>query len=599
MTDTASDITSVDDIAWDLEPLLPTPGADGVTELLDAAAAEVDHLETYRGRLVDLSAGELADFFEHLADVIDKLGRAGNYTSLKFSVATDDPEVGALMQKTQERSTIIGSRLIFVELELAQLSDERAAELIADPQLSNVAHHLEGILRYKDHLLSEPEEVVLSEKSVAGASAWSRLYDEQSSVITVKQGDDEVPLMAALAGLQNPDASKRAEIAAAITEGLQPGIRTRAFIYNTLLSDKSVDDRLREYPTWISARNLSNEASDESVQALIEAVVGRYEIPQRWYALKAKMLGVPKLKDWDRMAPVVEDTAEFGWDEAKSLVDDAYRSFSPEIADVVQQFFQNDWIDAPMRPAKRGGAFCAYTVPSHHPYLLLNWTSQRRDVLTLAHELGHGVHAYLARPQGIFHQTTPLTLAETASVFGETVTFGKLLDGVTDPAERLPLLAEHLEDQIATVFRQVAMNRFEDAVHTERREVGELSVERFGELWGDSQTAMLGDAVEVSEGYKTWWSYVPHFIHTPGYVYAYAYGQLLALSVYARYVEEGPSFVPRYLELLAAGGSKSPQDLGKIVGVDLGDPGFWDGGLDIIEQLLVDTEQAAAAAGRV
>ena len=418
-------------------------------------------------------------------------------------------------------------------------------------------------------------------------------------MITVKQGDDEVPLMAALAGLQNPDASKRAEIAAAITEGLQPGIRTRAFIYNTLLSDKSVDDRLRKYPTWISARNLSNEASDESVQALIEAVVGRYEIPQRWYALKAKMLGVPKLKDWDRMAPVVEDTAEFGWDEAKSLVDDAYRSFSPEIADVVQQFFQNDWIDAPMRPAKRGGAFCAYTVPSHHPYLLLNWTSQRRDVLTLAHELGHGVHAYLARPQGIFHQTTPLTLAETASVFGETVTFGKLLDGVTDPAERLPLLAEHLEDQIATVFRQVAMNRFEDAVHTERREVGELSVERFGELWGDSQTAMLGDAVEVSEGYKTWWSYVPHFIHTPGYVYAYAYGQLLALSVYARYVEEGPSFVPRYLELLAAGGSKSPQDLGKIVGVDLGDPGFWDGGLDIIEQLLVDTEQAAAAAGRV
>ena len=599
MTDTASDITSVDDIAWDLEPLLPTPGADGVTELLDAAAAEVDHLETYRGRLVDLSAGELADFFEHLADVIDKLGRAGNYTSLKFSVATDDPEVGALMQKTQERSTIIGSRLIFVELELAQLSDERAAELIADPQLSNVAHHLEGILRYKDHLLSEPEEVVLSEKSVAGASAWSRLYDEQSSVITVKQGDDEVPLMAALAGLQNPDATKRAEIAAAITDGLQPGIRTRAFIYNTLLSDKSVDDRLRKYPTWISARNLSNEASDESVQALIEAVVGRYEIPQRWYALKAKMLGVPKLKDWDRMAPVVEDTAEFGWDEAKSLVDDAYRSFSPEIADVVQQFFQNDWIDAPMRPAKRGGAFCAYTVPSHHPYLLLNWTSQRRDVLTLAHELGHGVHAYLARPQGIFHQTTPLTLAETASVFGETVTFGKLLDGVTDPAERLPLLAEHLEDQIATVFRQVAMNRFEDAVHTERREVGELSVERFGELWGDSQTAMLGDAVEVSEGYKTWWSYVPHFIHTPGYVYAYAYGQLLALSVYARYVEEGSSFVPRYLELLAAGGSKSPQDLGKIVGVDLGDPGFWDGGLDIIEQLLVDTEQAAADAGRV
>ena len=399
--------------------------------------------------------------------------------------------------------------------------------------------------------------------------------------------------------LQHPDAAQRAKVAAAVTEGLAPGLRTRAFIFNTLLSDKSVDDRLRKYPTWISARNLSNEASDASVQALIEAVVGRYRIPQRWYALKARMLGVDRLNDWDRMAPVVEDTAEFDWDDAKVLVDDAYRSFSPEIADVVQEFFRNDWIDAPMRPAKRGGAFCAYTVPSHHPYLLLNWTSQRRDVLTLAHELGHGVHAYLARPQGIFHQTTPLTLAETASVFGETVTFGKLLDGVTDPADRLPLLAEHLEDQIATVFRQVAMNRFEDAVHTERRDVGELSVDRFGELWAESQTAMLGDAVEVSEGYRTWWSYIPHFIHTPGYVYAYAYGQLLALSVYARYEEEGSSFVPRYIEMLSAGGSMAPEELGKIVGVDLGDPGFWDGGLDIIERLLVDTEEAAAAAGRV
>ncbi|MBX7070177.1 MAG: M3 family oligoendopeptidase [Microthrixaceae bacterium] len=598
MTDTASP-TSVDDIAWDLEPLLPEPGAAGVFALLDAAAAEVEHLETFRGRLVDLSANELADFFEHLAGVVDKIGRATNYTSLKFSVATDDPEVGALMQKAQEQATVIGSRIIFVELELAQLPADRAAELIGDPKLASVAHHLEGILRYKDHMLSEPEEVVLSEKSVAGASAWSRLYDEQSSVITAEVDDAEVPLMAALAQLQHPDAAQRAKVAAAVTEGLAPGLRTRAFIFNTLLSDKSVDDRLRKYPTWISARNLSNEASDASVQALIEAVVGRYRIPQRWYALKARMLGVDRLNDWDRMAPVVEDTAEFDWDDAKVLVDDAYRSFSPEIADVVQEFFRNDWIDAPMRPAKRGGAFCAYTVPSHHPYLLLNWTSQRRDVLTLAHELGHGVHAYLARPQGIFHQTTPLTLAETASVFGETVTFGKLLDGVTDPADRLPLLAEHLEDQIATVFRQVAMNRFEDAVHTERRDVGELSVDRFGELWAESQTAMLGDAVEVSEGYRTWWSYIPHFIHTPGYVYAYAYGQLLALSVYARYEEEGSSFVPRYIEMLSAGGSMAPEELGKIVGVDLGDPGFWDGGLDIIERLLVDTEEAAAAAGRV
>ena len=591
--------SSVDDIAWDLEPLLPTPGSAGVTELLDAASVEVNELETYRGTLASLSAVELAGFFEILASVIDKIGRATNYAMLRFSVATDDPAVGAMMQKAQEQATTIGSRMIFVELELAELDDERAAELEADPLLASVAHHLDGIRRYRDHLLSEPEEVVLSEKSVAGASAWSRLYDEQTSVITAEIDGEEISLESALSQIQHPDAAVRAKVAAAVTEGLQPGIRTRAFIFNTLLSDKSVDDRLRKYPSWISSRNLSNEASDESVQALVEAVVARYDIPQRWYRLKAQMLGVDKLNDWDRMAPVVEDQASFEWDAAKALVEDAYRSFSPEIADVVAEFFANDWIDAPMRPAKRGGAFCAYTVPSHHPYLMLNWTSKRRDVLTLAHELGHGVHAYLARHQGVFHQTTPLTLAETASVFGETVTFGRLLDGVDDPAERLPLLAEHLEDQIATVFRQVAMNRFEDSVHTERREVGEVSVDRFGELWADSQTAMLGDSVEVSEGYRSWWSYIPHFIHTPGYVYAYAYGQLLALSVYAKYEAEGPSFVPRYLELLSAGGSMAPTDLGKIVGVDLGDPKFWDGGLDIIERLLVDTEQAAISAGRV
>ena len=393
---------------------------------------------------------------------------------------------------------------------------------------------------------------------------------------------------------------RRREVAGAVTAGLEPGLRTRAYIYNTLLADKSIDDRLRHYPSWVASMNLANEASDESVQALVDAVVGRYDIPQRWYTLKARLLGVERLNDWDRMAPVVAgDTAEFAWDEAKDLVLDAYGSFSPEMADVVRRFFDEPWIDAPVRPAKQGGAFCAYTVSSHHPYLLLNWTSKRRDVLTLAHELGHGVHAYLARHQGAFHQGTPLTLAETASVFGETVTFGRLLAAVTEPEERLPLLAGHLEDQIATVFRQVAMNRFEDAVHTTRRERGELSVEQFGEHWAAAQSAMLGDAVEISDGYRSWWSYVPHFIHTPGYVYAYAYGQLLALSVYAQFETQGESFVPSYLEMLSAGGSMAPEDLGRLVGVDLGDPTFWDGGLAIIDRHLQATEAAAKAAGRL
>jgi oligoendopeptidase F len=299
------------------------------------------------------------------------------------------------------------------------------------------------------------------------------------------------------------------------------------------------------------------------------------------------------------MASVSDVEAQIGWHDAKDLVLDAYGSFSGELADTAHRFFDGAWIDAPARPGKRPGAFCAYTVPSHHPYVLLNWTSQRRDVLTLAHELGHGLHAFLARGQGVFHQGTPLTLAETASVFGETVTFGRLLDATPDPDARLALLAESLEGQIATVFRQIAMNRFEHSIHTERREAGELSVDRIGELWAASQADMLGDSVEITEGYRTWWSYIPHFIATPGYVYAYAYGQLLALAVYGRYQEEGDSFVPAYIDLLSAGGSKSPEELGEIVGIDLADPGFWDSGLALVERQLDAAEQAARDAGRL
>ncbi len=360
-----------------------------------------------------------------------------------------------------------------------------------------------------------------------------------------------------------------------------------------------VDDRLRHHDHWLQSRNLANEASDESVQALVEAVRRRYELPRRWYRLKARLLGIDRLADYDRMASVVDEDEPITWSAARDMVLDAYGSFSGRLGDLARRFFDEGWIDAPVRPGKRGGAFCSYTVPSAHPYVMLNWTSRRSDALTLAHELGHGVHAALGARQGVFHQSTPLTLAETASVFGETLVFGRLLEQAPSADSRLSLLAESIEGSIATVFRQVAMNRFEDLVHTERREAGELSVERFGALWRDSQEELLGDAVEVTEGYESWWSYVPHFINAPGYVYAYAYGQLLALSVYGRYEAEGPDFVPAYLELLGAGGSKSPEELGRIVGIDLADPGFWDAGLDLVERQLVDAEAAARETGRV
>ncbi|HNL49935.1 MAG TPA: M3 family oligoendopeptidase, partial [Microthrixaceae bacterium] len=527
-------------------------------------------------------------------------GRAGYYAMLRFSEDTQDPGRGAEMMKVQERGTAIAAKLVFLELEWAALPDERVDELLADPVLDFCAHHLRSARRYRDHLLSEPEEVLLTEKSTSGAAAWVRLFDELTSAITVELPEQgTVGLEQGLSLLQHPDRAVRQQAAAAVTAGLEPGLRTRAFVFNTLLLDKSTDDRLRSYPSWVSSRNLSNEATDDSVQALVDAVVSRYDIAQRWYRLKAQVLGLDRLADYDRMASVAEDESEIGWAEATALVHDAYASFSPELAGIVQRFYDGGWIDAPVRPAKRPGAFCAYTVPSHHPYLLLNWTSRNRDVLTLAHELGHGLHAYLSRGQGTFHQSTPLTLAETASVFGETVTNNALLARIDDPNERFALLAATLEDSIATVFRQVAMNRFEDAVHTARREEGELSVERFGELWATTQEAMVGDSVDITDGYRTWWSYIPHFIGTPGYVYAYAYGQLLALSVYARYQEQGASFVPAYLELLSAGGSMEPAALGRIVGCDLEDPGFWDAGLAIVDGQLRAAEDAARAAGRL
>jgi oligoendopeptidase F len=292
---------------------------------------------------------------------------------------------------------------------------------------------------------------------------------------------------------------------------------------------------------------------------------------------------------------VADVEVEVGWNEATDLVLTSFEEFSPRLADSAKAFFDQRWIDAPVRPAKRGGAFCAYTVPSAHPYVMLNYTSRRRDVLTLAHELGHGLHAALARPRGVLEQHTPLTVCETASVFGETLVFRRLLDAAETPASRLTLLAENIEGSIATVFRQTAMNRFEDLVHTARRGEGELSVERFGELWEQSQAEMLGDAVDITEGYRTWWSYVPHFIGTPGYVYAYAYGQLLALSVYGRYLEEGEAFVPRYLDLLEAGGSRSPEELAAIAGLDLADPQFWHDGLKLVRAQLDAAEEAAAA----
>jgi len=595
-------VTEPTDVAWDLEPLVEGDGPEGADRLLaEADERAARFAEAHAGRVAELDGPALAAAIAELQALYELVGRAGSYASLRFAVDTADPANGALVAKVQELGTAIETKLLFFDLEWAALDDDRAEELLAADGLDTSRHHLRTMRRYRPHLLTEPEEKVMAEKAQTGRDAWTRLFSELTSAIRVDlpDADEPVVLDVALARLMSGEREVRRQAAEAVTAALEPGLRTRASILNTLLQDKAVDDRLRRYPSWIASRNLANEASDESVQALVEAVKGSYDLPRRWYQLKARLLGLDRLADYDRMAAVGGEDVQVGWDDAKGLVLASFHDFSSVLGETAEAFFDRPYIDAPVRPNKRGGAFCAYTVPSAHPYVLLNYTYKRRDVMTLAHELGHGVHAALGARQGVFHMSTPLTLAETASVFGEQIVFGRLLELAETPESRLSLLTEAMDGAVATVFRQIAMNRFEHLVHTERREAGELAVERFSELWLESQSELLGDAVELTDNYGSWWSYIPHFIGSPGYVYAYAYGQLLALAVYGRYEEEGDAFVPAYLELLGAGGSRSPEELGQIVGVDLADPGFWDRGLAIVDRQLEAAENAAREAGRL
>lgn len=590
--------TGAEEVLWDLSDLYESPDDPRFEKEVNEALLSAERFrEQHHGKVAGLDPAALAEAVAELERIYSTLARAGIFAYLRFSTDTADPTRGALVQRTQELQAKLKTELLFFELEWIALGDDRAARLLADPALDKYRHFLEAQRRYKPYRLSEPEEKILAEKNVSAAQAWSRLFTELTAALRVKIGDEEVPMERALSRLQQADRDVRRTAAEAITEALSPGLRTRSFIFNTLLLDKSTDDRLRSYPTWISSRNLANEASDESVEALVDAVVARYDIPQRYYALKARLLGLDRLADYDRLAPITSEATSVTWAEASELVAGAYEAFSPVAGGIIRGFFDRNWIDAAAVPDKMPGAYCMTTVPGVHPYVLMSFTGERRSVLTLAHELGHGLHGSLAQDRGLFNASTPLTLAETASVFGEALTFRKLLAGEQEAKKRLDLLVGRLDDAVTTVFRQVAMNRFEDAVHNARRADGELSLDRLAEIWADTQRVMLGEAVEMTDGYRSWWSYVSHFIGLPGYVYAYAFGYLFSLAIFRRYEQEGESMVDPYLDLLRAGGSDTPERLGKIVGLDLADPGFWAGGLEAIDGVLGEAEGLAAQIG--
>ena len=595
MATTTTTETGAEEIHWDLSHIYQGDARQGIDADLLRAQELTQGFETrYRGAVAGLDAAAMTAALRELEAIHEVLGRAAAYAFLDFSIDVADPARGALLQKVQESMTQTGARLLFFSLEWLAVADDAANRLLASPEMEGYRHYLQSARRYRPYVLSEGEERVLAEKSVTARSSWDRLFEEVTTAVRVRIGDGEVTLDEALSKLHDGDPQERRTSAQAVTDALRGGLPVRKFVLNTILADKSIDDRLRSYPHWIADRNLANEASDESVQALIEAVTSRYDIPHRYFALKKKLLGLDTLYDWDRYAPLDSAEPQVSWDEAREIVLDAYGSFSPRMRELGSEFFDKNWIDAALGPNKRGGAYAHQAIPSLHPYVFINFTGKRRDVLVLAHELGHGVHMSLSRAQTYLNLDTPLTTAETASIFGETVTFSRLLEAEREPERRLGLMVGRIDDATASIFRQVAMNRFEDTIHNQRRASGELSEEDLNSAWLRTQRDMLGPAVEVSDNYGIWWSYIPHFIGAPGYVYAYAFGNLLALAIYQRAVQEGPGFAPKYFELLSAGGSDSPEALTAKLGVDLSDPAFWEGGLNQISTLVDEAEALSA-----
>jgi oligoendopeptidase F len=587
-----SDAHGADAIRWRLADLHESPASvDG--HLAEAEADAAAFAERYRGRIGTLDAEPLADALSTLESIRDRLGRAYAFAYLRWSTDTTDAERGALLQSVREQYNRIHQQLLFVEVEWADVEEERAEELLAEEALADYRHYLELEQQQKEHTLSEPEEKILSEKAVTGRQAWTRYFDETVGAMRFSLEGEEVTQEEILSKLYESNRSLRREAALTFTEGLQEHERTFAFVFNTVLADKASTDRLRGYDHWLQSRNLSNEVEDETVQSLVGAVTDRYDLVARFYELKRRLLGLDELYDYDRYAPVGEADTTYEWGEARSIVLDAYEDFHDDMAAVAERFFEEDWIDAALAEGKRSGAFSHGTVPSAHPYVMLNYTGKARDVQTLAHELGHGVHQFLAREQSIFHHGTPLTTAEMASVFGEMLVFRRLMRREDDPENQLAMLVAKIDDTLATVFRQVAMNRFEERIHTARREEGELSQEAFAEHWMETQRAMFAGSVTLGKHYRHWWGYIPHFLHTPGYVYAYAFGELLVLSLYARYQEGGGAFADRYVDLLRAGGSEWPHDLVDPLGVDLQDPDLWHHGLGHIESL-IDRAEALA-----
>ncbi|NQW08772.1 MAG: M3 family oligoendopeptidase [Alphaproteobacteria bacterium] len=583
MSDTASDLGPLPE--WNLNDLYPGRDSEGLKNDLDGCAAEARAFaERYKGRVAGLDGTELARAITVYEAMDEVLGRVMSYAHLLYAGDMSDPEIGKFFQSMQERVNAISSELLFFTLEINRIEQSDLDTKLAAPELTHYGPWLRDTRAFREHQLSDEVETLLLEKSVVGRSAWTRLFDETMARLRFPLDGDTLTTSEILDKLSHRDGAVRKAAAQSVSQVLGANVGLFALVTNTLAKDKQIEDRWRGYQSPIAGRNLANQVEDEVVAALVTAVRGRYDrLSHRYYAIKARWLGVDALDYWDRNAPLPEDDdASISWETARSTVLDAYARFSPELADVGRRFFDNPWIDAPTRPGKASGAFAHPTVPTAHPYLLLNYQGKTRDVMTLAHELGHGVHQVLAGRQGQLMCDTPLTLAETASVFGEMLTFQSLLQSRTDPVQRRVMLASKVEDMLNTVVRQIAFHSFEERVHAERQE-GELTPDRLGDIWMDVQRESLGPALRFDDGYRVYWSYIPHFIHSPFYVYAYAFGDCLVNSLYAVYQDAEAGFAGKYLDMLSSGGTKRHKELLAPFGLDASDPAFWEKGLDVVE----------------
>ena len=584
---------------WNLADLYPAPDAPGFSADIDRARTQAAAFQAaWKGKLAASSGEALAKAVHEYEALSDLIGRVGSYATLHYVGDTTDPKRQKFYGDVNQALTDITTGLLFFELELNRIDDAVMAKALQTPALAHYRPWLDDLRRERPHQLEDRIEELFHEKSLTGRGAFNRLFDETMASLTFDVDGERLSLEPTLNLLVSKDETRRKAGAEAIAATLGDNIRLFTLITNTLAKDKEISDRWRHFADPAASRHLANRVEGEVVDALVAAVRAAYpKLSHRYYAMKAKWLGKERLAHWDRNAPLPhEDTREVPWADARDLVLGAYGQFAPEMADIARRFFDGRWIDAPVRPGKAPGAFAHPTVPSAHPYVLLNYQGKTRDVMTLAHELGHGVHQVLAARQGALMASTPLTLAETASVFGEMLTFQALLKDTTEPKKRKALLASKVEDMLNTVVRQIAFYCFERKVHDERKQ-GELTADRLGEIWYEVQSESLGPAIEFRDGYQVFWSYIPHFIHSPFYVYAYAFGDCLVNSLFARYQAGEDAFTQKYFALLEAGGSKPYGELLKPFGLNPRDPGFWQMGLAVIADLITEIERLEAEHG--